>query len=107
MKIILTPEQEAELVKDGWLGVDFKDHRIYVEYDEDSHFVYGELVHNRDGKTVNNYSFDAVELDKLKPRKICRSLYYHYEPQCPNCDTMMIYQFENCPRCGQSLDWSE
>lgn len=107
MRIALTPEQEKEFLDDGWIEVTGGNNRIYAEYSPDGYFEYGEIVYSKNCKTIKGYAFDSYKLDKMEPRRVIRSSYYHFEPQCPNCATMMIYKFECCPKCGQKLDWSE
>ena len=107
MEIILTPEQKKEFVEDGWLEVKADGHRVYIECSRDGGFNYGEIVHSKNGKTIDGYCFDCVMLGKLSPKKVQRSYYYNHEPQCPSCSSFVGYKFDCCPRCGQALDWRE
>ena len=107
MEIKLTKEQYQEMLDDKYISVIADDHKIYADLDWDDNFNYIELLHSKNGKRLKEYAFDNTELNKLIPKRVYRSCYYHYEAQCPQCSTMMIYRFDYCPKCGQKLDWSE
>lgn len=108
MKIELTPEQIKQIKEDEYLrivgeeGIEF-----YFEFKR-GRFDYCELDLGSDddkGVRKNTVCFDKNDIQKI----ISKAPYYGYgnSPQCPNCGTHLIYQFNNCPECGQTIKWGK
>ena len=63
MKIKLTPEQEAEFIKDKYIDVQLGDnYRFYLELDRDEAPFYFEVVQSEKNKTVHRYAYNFDEL---------------------------------------------
>ena len=109
MKIELTEEQIKQMYEDSYLDINLEDGaKLYFEFHTDKTFSYGEIYNPKpvDGKR-NTYSFDVKDLNKLIPTKPGDPSWHHEWPMCPSCGTYMIYNFECCPKCGQTLLWKE
>ena len=110
MKIKLTKEQMYQLLNDQYIDVSYEDNdmlfMMYQEIDRDLGLEYIEVSSKMDGQRRQGYAFKSEDLQRLIPKKPYDPSYYHNYPLCPKCQTYMIYKFENCPKCGQHLDWS-
>lgn len=107
MKIELTPEQIEKIKEDEWLRIvgengieyyfEFKHNRVdYCEVD---------LGSDDEGNRKNTVCFGRDDIEKI----ISKDPYYGFgnSPQCPNCGTHLIYQFNYCPECGQAIKWGK
>ena len=110
MTIKLTKEQMDEVLESGVLSVEHDNDRISFRlYTEISNYLdleYIEVYGKMDERRIQTYALCKEELQLLLPKKPSDPSWYHNYPLCPNCGTYMIYKFENCPKCGQHLDWS-
>lgn len=112
MKIKLTKDQIDQILNDSYLDISYEDSDgdnlgVYCEFSPELNLEYIE-INGRFGKQkLAKYAFTSEELELLKPKKPYDPSWYHKEPLCPNCQTNLIYHFENCPKCGQRMDWRE
>lgn len=110
MKIVLTDEQYAELKKDHYLEIIINadtEQNLYFEFNDNGTFNYGEINQKRIPGYPSKFYFDGDDLGKIIPTKPRYSSWLHDKPVCPSCAADMIYHFEHCPKCGQTLDWRE
>lgn len=110
MKIILTDEQYAELIKDRYLEIVINEaakQDLYFEFSDNLAFNYGEINQKGIPGYPRGFYFDGGDLKKIIPTKPHNLSYYSNDPTCPNCGAYMLYHFECCPKCGQTLDWRE
>jgi hypothetical protein len=102
MKIKLTEEQIAQMYEDSYLDIELEDRaKLYFEFNNDKTFSYAEIYNPKPAR--NGYCFDEKDLKKLVPTKPYDPSWHHDWPTCPSCGTYMIYNFECCPKCGQTL----
>jgi hypothetical protein len=109
MKIQLTEEQIKQIRNDSWVDIDFDDGMwLHFEFNDDMTFSYGEIKNPlpTNGR-IRAFAFDEKDLKKLVPAKPYDPNWHHDWPTCPTCGTYMIYNFECCPKCGQTLLWKE
>jgi len=110
MKIALTEEQYAELRKDHYLEIIINEatkQNLYFEFNDAGAFNYGEINQKGVPGYPRGFYFDDGDLKKIIPAKPTDPSWYHNEPLCPNCGAYMLYHYECCPKCGQTLDWRE
>lgn len=65
------------------------------------------LMDDIDNKELHKMIDIAVE--KQIPKKLECLEYYPNDRDCPNCSTNLVsygWSINNCPYCGQALDWS-
>ena len=68
---------------------------------------YCELIHSKETTKLgyrSGYCFDNKDIERLYPSKPHFG-YHANDPLCPNCETHLIYKFEHCPKCGQTINW--
>ena len=109
MEIKLTDEQYQKLKEERTLDIEGNNNKfhLYIEYSENLDLDYIESYHtDKPVYTRRDYAVSKEELELLKPKKPIDPSWHHNYPLCPNCGTYMIYYFENCPKCGQHIDWS-
>ena len=110
MKIVLTKEQYEQLQEDRYIDITTSPDRgitLYVEFSSDMDLDYIESYDtSRPKHSRRDYTLNKDELELLIAKKPYDPSWHHNYPLCPNCQTYMIYRFENCPKCGQHLDWS-
>ena len=108
MKIELTPEQSKQIIEDEVLEIkDSNGFEIYIEF-KNKRLDYCELDLGLDedrGNKRNTVCFDRDDLQKIVPREPHYG--YSNSPQCPKCGTYLIYEFKNCPECGQTIKWGK
>lgn len=113
MTIKLTDEQIQEVIKTGCISISaenesLKGFHIYLEFGSELGFEYGEIcapdcsTDAKDKKYI--FNSESLSLSKQEPPYYNRWSDY---TACPKCFTPMIYKYDNCPKCGKSIDWSK
>lgn len=76
--------------------------------------AYGELwsvLHNEPASEIEKRRIENIKLlESLKPlvkRATSRKPVLANGSKCPNCCTLMQWEYPYCPFCGQAIDWSE
>lgn len=114
MRIILTPEEIAQIYNDGYLHIDLADGAmLYFEFDnKDNTFLYAEIYdaekHDAGKHDRKKYVFTIDDYDRMIPTKPTDPFWNRLGyPTCLNCGTPMIYNFKFCPNCGQAIKWEK
>lgn len=107
MRIDLTPEQRKQILEDEVLEIKGDDGMAFYFEFKRNKFDYCELNLGADdekGIKRNTISFDRKDLQKIIPQEP----HYGYanSEECPSCGLHLIYKFNCCPECGQTIKWA-